>query len=122
MTMPLGTRHAAGRRLFASLAACVFVLALGARGFCAMGGAAEQPHDPHGCCRTGLRPAAPACCVDAPATDTLARQAPHPPVLAAAAPAFLSPADLLAGPSPAAWAFAAAPAHSPPRTASILRI
>ena len=119
--MHFGLRQRAVRRALAGVAALLLASALATPGVCAMTPSSATEGGDHGCCQKGLLPAMPPCCLDAPSTDTPARQEPAAPTLAAASAHVAVFAAAVAA-DVAADTPATAPLHPPPRPPSVLRV
>ena len=122
LQMHFGLRQRAVRRAFAGVAARLFACVLATPGVCAMTPPAAAEADAHACCQKGLLPAMPSCCLDAPSTDTLARQERAAPTLAAAS-AQAAVFAVVPPPADETSGFpGTTPRHPPPRPPSVLRV
>jgi hypothetical protein len=110
------------RRVLAAVTAALFTLVLGGRGLCPMAPATGEAGDPHACCRAGLQPAPPSCCVDAPSADAPARETVVAAAVAPAAVAFAAVTAMRACSVTAPAICASPPGPSPPHLSSVLRI
>jgi hypothetical protein len=119
--MGFGLGHRATRRILASLAAGLFAFVLASRGLCPMSPSADASIDPHACCRTGLQPTAPACCLDAPSADIPAREAPPAAATVPSSP-FVAAQPIPPDTFAVAGRETSPPGPSPPGTYFVIRI